>query len=64
MNVKEHLAKLHAEREPQKFLDLDEMVGTREACEARWERRQKIEKSAREHYSRGPGLPRKKLADG
>lgn len=66
MTVKEHLEQVRAAREPQRrFVDLEQLVGTRAEAIARHKARLKREASGKaEPYSRGPGRPRKKFTGG
>jgi len=62
----QHLEQVRAAREPQrKLLDLEQLVGTRAEAIKRHKERLKREASEQHApFSRGPGLPRKKLTGG
>ena len=63
MNVREHLEQVRAAREPQrKFLDLEQLVGTR--AEAIKRHKERLKREAQEPFTRGPGRPRKKFTGG
>ena len=66
MTVREHLEQVRAAREPQrKFLDLEQLVGTRAEAIARHKARLKRQAAeTQEPFTRGPGRPRKKFTGG